>query len=139
MDVSVSKLSVFFEDPFWIGLYERESKDGYQVCRIVFGAEPRDYEVYAYILKNWRNLRFSASIEARREPCHRVSPKRMQREIAHQVQHVGTGTRARQALQMQCEAGKQARAVRSREQRDAEAAHRFEQRREKRREKHRGH
>ena len=30
-----------------------------EACRIVFGAEPKDYEVYDFLLKNWHRLRFS--------------------------------------------------------------------------------
>ena len=57
--MGTSKLTILFEDPFWIGLYEREDDTGYAVCRIVFGGEPRDQEVYAYLLEHWRTLRFS--------------------------------------------------------------------------------
>ena len=39
-------LTILFEDPFWIGLYERFDEDKYEVCKITFGAEPKDYEVY---------------------------------------------------------------------------------------------
>ena len=34
---------VFFEDPFWIGIVERISDGTMEVCRITFGAEPKDY------------------------------------------------------------------------------------------------
>ena len=57
--MGTSKLTILFDDPFWIGLYEREDDTGYAVCRIVFGGEPRDQEVYAYLLEHWRTLRFS--------------------------------------------------------------------------------
>ena len=52
--MGTSRLTILFEDPFWIGLYEREDDTGYAVCRIVFGAEPRDQEVYAFLLEHWR-------------------------------------------------------------------------------------
>ena len=58
MNQSKAKLTVFFEEPFWIGLYERESDGKYEVCKITFGAEPKDYEVYQFLLDNWRQLRF---------------------------------------------------------------------------------
>ena len=34
--MGTSRLTILFEDPFWIGLYEREDDTGYAVCRIVF-------------------------------------------------------------------------------------------------------
>ena len=49
-----SKLTILFENPFWIGLYERIDGDKYEVCKITFGAEPKDYEVYDFLLKNWK-------------------------------------------------------------------------------------
>ena len=57
--MGTSRLTILFDDPFWIGLYEREDGTEYSVCRIVFGAEPRDQAVYAYLLEHWRTLRFS--------------------------------------------------------------------------------
>ena len=48
--MGTSRLTILFDDPFWIGLYEREDDTEYSVCRIVFGAEPRDQEVYAYLM-----------------------------------------------------------------------------------------
>ena len=63
MDKTVSKLTVMFEEPFWIGIYERMHHGKYEVCKITFGAEPKDYEVYDFLLKNWSRLRFSPSLE----------------------------------------------------------------------------
>ena len=45
-----------FEAPFWIGLYERYDDGKYEVCKITFGAEPKDYEVYDFLLKNWKKI-----------------------------------------------------------------------------------
>ena len=33
MEETASTLTVLFEDPFWVGIYERESDGRYQVCR----------------------------------------------------------------------------------------------------------
>jgi hypothetical protein len=139
MDTGVSQLTVLFEEPFWIGLYEREDGGRYTVCRIVFGAEPRDYEVYDFLLKNWKSLRFSPAISVGRVSAQSVNPKRMQRQIKRQTAPAGIGTKAQQALKAQQEQGKLERKTKSREEREAEAAQQFARRQEKRREKHRGH
>ena len=47
-----SSLTVFFEEPFWVGVYERQSGNRLEVCKITFGAEPKDYEVYDFLLRN---------------------------------------------------------------------------------------
>ena len=46
-----SSLTILFEAPFWIGLYERTDNGKYEVCKITFGSEPKDYEVYEFLLK----------------------------------------------------------------------------------------
>ena len=47
MCVSKASLTVYFEPPFWVGLYRREDGDGYRVCKTIFGREPRDQEIWA--------------------------------------------------------------------------------------------
>ena len=128
-----------FQDPFWVGIYERREGRTYQVCKITFGAEPKDYEVYAFLLEHWRHLPFSPSMEAAAPEERRINPKRMQRQIQKSLQNTGIGTKAQQALQLQREQGKEARKQASREEREAEADRQFALRQEKRREKHKGH
>ena len=136
MDVCSAKLTVFFEDPFWVGVVERIEADRLTACKITFGAEPKDYEVYAFLLENYDRLAFSPSVEAKAK-TEAYNPKRMQRELRKQAASVGTGTRSQQALQMQREANKLARKTVSREQ-EAEKQRQFELHRQKQREKHRG-
>lgn len=139
MGTVVSKLTVLFEAPFWIGLYEREDNGYYEVCKIKFGAEPKDYEVYGFLLENWNKLRFSPSIEVEISVDKRINPKRMQRLINKQITDTGIGTKAQQTLKLQQEQGKLERKIRSREQREADKQLQFELRQEKRKEKHKGH
>ena len=136
-----STLTILFQDPFWIGLYEREEDGRYQVCRIVFGAEPRDQEVYQFLLEHWRKLRFSPAVAGGLPPEAIRNPKRRRRrrEVHRKTRAAGMGTKAQQALKLQQEQGKLERKVRSRQEKEAEEARRFQLRQEKRREKHRGH
>ena len=139
METGYAVLTVLFEDPFWVGIYERREGRAYQVCKITFGAEPKDYEVYALLLEHWRHLPFSPSMEGAAPEERRINPKRMRRQIERSLQRTGTGTKAQQALKLQQEQGKAARVRRSRKEREAEADRQFALRREKRREKHKGH
>ena len=139
MKPAVSTLTISFEAPFWVGLYEREEEGLYQVCKIPFGAEPKDYEVYQFLLDHWRHLPFSPPVPVEHAERKRLNPKRAQREIKKQLQHTGIGTKAQQALKLQQEAGKQARNKRSRAEKAAEQERRFAQRQEKRKAKHKGH
>ena len=98
-----SSLTILFEAPFWIGLYERTDSGKYEVCKITFGSEPKDYEVYEFLLKNWHKLKFSPPIQAEVFIERKLNPKRMQREIQSQLQDKGVGTKAQQALKLQHE------------------------------------
>ncbi len=86
MEKCTAKLTVCFEEPFWIGLYERECGGRYEVCKITFGAEPRDCEVYAFFLWHWSQLKFSPSIPSVAACERKINPKRMQRSIVNQMQ-----------------------------------------------------
>ena len=58
-----AKLTVFFEEPFWVGLYQRWSGPKLEVAKITFGAEPKDGEVYQFLLEHWKRLSFSPPVE----------------------------------------------------------------------------
>ena len=133
-----STLTVFFENPFWVGVYERVDGDRYEVCKITFGAEPKDYEVWDFLLKNWSKLKFSPPVQAEVAIERKINPKRMQREIQSQLQDKGIGTKAQQALKLQHEQCKLERKTKNREQREAEKDRLFALRQEKKKSKHRG-
>ena len=137
MDRVSGRLTVFFEEPFWVGVFERISECRLSVCRIVFGAEPKDYEVYDFVLKNYYRLRFSPAVAADVREAGR-NPKRIQREVRKQVQNTGVGTKSQQALKLQQEQLKTERKTVNREQREAEKQRQFELKQQKRKEKHRG-
>ena len=131
-------LTIMFEAPFWIGLYERYDDGNYEVCKITFGAEPKDYEVHEFLLRNRRKLKFSPPIKSEKIEGRKINPKRMQREISGQLQERGMGTKAQQALKLQHEQNKLERKTKSREQKEAEKERQYALRQEKKKAKHRG-
>ena len=138
MQKSTSKLTVFFDDPFWVGVYERFSEGELEVCKITFGAEPKDCEVYEYYLNNFNSLGFSPPLKAEGERECRINPKRMQREASRQLEERGVGTKSQQALKLQQEQGKSERKQKAKQRREKEANLKFELRQMKQKEKHRG-
>ena len=138
MDKCVSNLTVYFEDPFWVGVYERQCEGRDEACKITFGAEPKDCEIYEFILKYWSQLTFSPSIQSKMCKEQRLNPKRMQRNIHKELQQ-GIGTKAQQALKLQQEQRKQTRKTSAKERQEREAIRRFTLRQKKQKAKHRGH
>ena len=154
MDKRVTKLTVFFEEPFWVGVFAQVSEGQLSVCKVTFGAEPKDYEVWECILKNYYKLKPSLAVKTelkktaenpkRRQREAKLkktaeNPKRRQREAKKLLRNTDIGTKSQQALKMQREEMKTERKQISREQREAEKQRKFELRQQKRKEKHRGH
>ena len=138
MDKTNGKLTVYFEKPFWVGIFERTEDGKLSVAKVTFGVEPKDYEVQEYIQKYYFSLKFSPAVETIVKDIKR-NPKRMQREAKKQMQETGIGTKSQQALKLQQEQNKQERKVRSREKKEADELRMFELKQQKKREKHRGH
>lgn len=138
MDTESGKLTVFFEEPFWVGVFERISGGKLSVCKVTFGAEPRDQEVFDFILKHYWELTFSPTVKT--EVRQRAdNPKRRQRSAKKELQTLGVGTRSQQALQKQREERKTEKKQVSRERQQAEKARQFTLKQQKQRAKHRGH
>ena len=133
-----ASLTVFFEDPFWVGVFERMEEGKLSVCKVTFGAEPKDYELFEYVLRYYTGLHFSPAVDTVVKDIAK-NPKRIQREARKQTSATGIGTKSQQAIKLQQEQNKQERRIRSREQKLTEEKREFELKQQKKREKHRGH
>ena len=133
-----ASLKVFFENPFWVGVFERIDDGKLSVCKVTFGAEPKSYEILEYALQHYYELVFSPAIETEiRQAAD--NPKRRSRNARKQLENMGIGTKSQKALQRQREEMKKERRQISREDREAEAQRRFEMKQAKKKEKKRGH
>lgn len=139
MQKNESKLTVFFEDPFWVCVYERLSDGMLETCKIIFGAEPKDYELHAFLLENWSKLRFGPPVKANIRQNAITNPKRMQRAIKKQLEARGVGTKAQQAIKLAQGQAKEARKKKSRLERRQEKERHFALKQEKKKAKHKGH
>lgn len=139
MQISVSStLTVYHDGQFWVGLAEHVEDGRYGVVRIVFGAEPSNEEILRFVTSKWAELAFFGDDPAEASKPAR-NPKRRAREASKALKQPAMGTRAQQVLASQRETMKR-ESARARSQRRAdEAEARFEQRKLKRKQKHRGH
>lgn len=132
-----NKLTVYFEEPFWIGVFEKTENGKLSVAKVTFGSEPKDYEIYEFILKHYYSLQFSPAVKTVVKES-KSNPKRKQRDIKKQLQDTGIGTKSQHTLKLQQEQRKQERKVKSRKQKLAETKRMFELKQQKKKEKHRG-
>ena len=131
-------LTVFFDGQFWIGIFERTEGGTLNVSRVVYGAEPKEQQVHEFVLRHYLKLRFSPPVEGVKIQTIASNPKRRQRQIARSAEK-GIGTKSQQAMKLAQEAGKLARKVRTREQREAEEQRKRELHAERKKARHRGH
>lgn len=116
------KLTVFFDGQFWVGLIERDTEAGLLTLRHVFGAEPKDKEVLAFVndqLIAAMNSQATA-VSAEEETNTRMNPKRMAREVARAMKATPVSTKAQEALRLQLEENKKEKRTLTRAQKRQE-------------------
>jgi len=129
------KLTVFFENPFWVGIFENFENDNLSVCKVTFGSEPKEYEIYDFILKKFYNLRFSNEMKSNfREKAK--NPKRRQREIKKELQSKKFLKKSEEILKLQYEEKKKERKVKTKQEKEFEKQRKFLLKQEK--QKHKG-
>jgi len=139
MQISVSStLTVYHDGQFWVGPAEHVEDGRYGAARIVFGAEPSNEEILQFVTSKWEKLSFFGDkVTETSKPAK--SPKRRAREAAKALKRPAVSTKAQQALANQRETMKRESAQARSQRRADEAEARFEQRKLKRKQKHRGH
>ena len=131
------KLTVFFENPVWVGIFENFENDNLSVCKVTFGSEPKEYEIYDFILKKFYNLRFSNEMKSNfREKAK--NPKRRQREIKKELQSKKFLKKSEEILKLQYEENKKERKIKTKQEEELEKQRKFLLKQEKKKKKHRG-
>lgn len=136
------RMTVLFDDQYWIALIEGEENGEGRVYRHIFGGEPSGPEVYLFALYELPALlhRPAATVALEAAPPARVvNPKRRAREAARSTAERGVSAAAELAMELQRAADKQERRASARAAREAEAAARYAKAQAKAREKRRGH
>ena len=132
------KLTIYFEEPFWVGIFERSIDEKFSVCKVVFGAEPKDNEIFGLVLNRYSKLKYSPEILYEKAFKEKVNPKRVQRDVKKQLNNKGVSTKSQQALKLQQEQNKKIRKIKTKEQKELEKEKLYSLRQQKKREKHKG-
>lgn len=132
-------LNVFYEDQFWVGVFERTFGDSLEVARVVFGKEPKDGEVYEFILSHYNSIKFSSPVKEANTVNKRINPKRLKKKINAQMQYRGIGTKAQNALKLEFENSKNRRKEMAKIRKEESEELKFQLKKQKKKDKKKGH
>lgn len=136
------KATIFFDQRYWVGTFERTDKEGFAVARHIFGGEPSDPEVYEFVLAHYQELKFGEPKDFVLE-IKRMNPKRVQREIRREMERMKEtakpSTFAQDYMREELEKKKLQKKKQSSAEKLARKDEQFALRQEKKKEKHRGH
>lgn len=120
MDEIRCKLTVYFENPFWVGVFE-------QICNEKLTA-----------VKKYSGLQFSLEVSAVLKK-EKKNPKRMLKEAKQQLQSNGIQTKSQQALKLLQEQSKQMHHKQKQENKKLNKERIFLLKQLKKMQKHKGH
>lgn len=136
------RLTVFWDEQcqFWVGVIESEADNRLRACRYVFGGEPKDAEILDFIHHRLLALldETTQTVDTAYKRERRVSPKRLIRLAARDMQQRGASTYAQQAMQLEYENRKKERQTVSKQMKELEKERKFQLKTEKAKRKHRG-
>ena len=136
------RLTILFDAPYWVGLVEKCRDDRLYVARHVFGAEPSDTEIEAFVLRDLSALMRTMTVGLPSDGAastRHTNPKRMQREIQRALLRADLPTRAQEAMRLQSEANSEERRKTGRAEREALQQHKRDVASAKAKARHRGH
>src|SRR5690349_17051646 len=99
----MATMTVYFDDPFWVGVLELLDGDEVRATRHVFGAEPTDAELYQFLLRHGGALLTNAQESpavpvAKVPPAGTRNPKRAARAAARAAAESRPSTAAQDAM-----------------------------------------
>lgn len=89
-------LTVYYEEPFRVGVFERVEDGKLYFAKFVFRSEPSDKEIFEFINDNYHKLHLSPEVDVQIK-----NPKRRPKEARKEICHRGVGTKAQEALKKQ--------------------------------------
>ena len=138
MDEIKTKLTVYFESSFYVGVVERQYKNTFEICKTTFGKEPTDNEVYEFYNAYYSKLKFYRVDNFKSNVKTSVNPKRIKRIVAKEMKKKSISTKSQELLKKQYELRKTAVKRSSKLKRVKRQNERFEMKQRKKKEKHRG-
>jgi hypothetical protein len=135
------KATILYDGQFYVGTFERIDREGYAIARHVFGKEPADPEIYAFVQDHYSSLQFGSPEEFTLK-IKRMNPKRVQREVCKEMEQLKKtarpSTHAQNYIQKELEKKKKQRKRTTKAEKLAREEELFSKRQEKKKRKHKG-
>lgn len=139
MSINSIKLTVLFEEQFWVGIFERTCQEQYSVARVVFGGEPSEPELYEFLLDFGNKINFSSPLKDVVSPVRKINPKRLKREVKRSLEKYAPISKAQDSLRIELEKNKKIRKQQSKADREERKQRLFDMKQKKKKKKLRGH
>lgn len=133
------KLTILFDNPFWVGIFERREVSYYAVAKTIFGAEPSDQEIYQFILTSFDSLKFSTPRKDDGKVIKVKNYKRRYREVKNIIEKGTKVFKAQDAIRVELEKNKLERKKNRKEMERKKEEKKFNIKLLKKKAKHRGH
>ena len=135
-------ITILFDRPFWIALFERIENDQYGVARsIISTSEPEGAEITDFLNNlNFRGLQYTGSVvnDQGKKKNFKKQQKQTQKNTTNsRVKHVYS--KAQILLKEQLETVKKERKVLSKLDKITAEQHKFDIRQQKKKDRHKGH
>ena len=134
-------LTIYHDGQFWVGIIEVVEGGKLKAFRYVFGAEPKDTEILDFIhhkLLNLINQSIHSGLDVKIKSNKKVNPKRLQRQVAKEVNKVGISTKAQEAMKQEYEEKKKSRKKKSKQYREELKEQKYLMKKLKAKAKHKG-
>ncbi|MCM3186017.1 YjdF family protein [Priestia megaterium] len=134
-------LTIYHDGQFWVGIIEVVEDGKLRAFRYVFGAEPKDTEILDFIyykLLNIINQSVHSGLDLKGKSDKKINPKRLQRQVAKQVNKVGVSTKAQEAMKQEYEEKKKRKKKRAKQYREELKDQKYLMKKQKAKAKHKG-
>ena len=114
------KLTIYFDDQFWVGVIEEVNDSQLKAVRHIFGPEPHDSEILWFVNHAMLDLFLAAKpLTCSALPkAGTANPKRLARQAAKELSHKGVSTFAQEAIKESLKTRKLEKAVLSKAKRE---------------------
>ncbi|UKJ78569.1 YjdF family protein [Priestia megaterium] len=134
-------LTIYHDGQFWVGIIEVVEDGKLRAFRYVFGTEPKDTEILDFIyykLLNIINQLVHSGIDVEGKSDKKINPKRLQRQVAKQINKVGVSTKAQEAMKQEYEEKKKSKKKRAKQYREELKDQKYLMKKQKAKAKHKG-